>query len=122
MTNAIRQSPGLMIAVGAVLLVSVLLPPPVYALPERSEIDYFFSGCGTKTYLGDYGVDCTGHHPNAYNGDLPYKWRFHEEIVCEDNENCGDYCATNTWYAEKCSNGTLKGISQAQFIAANCSC
>jgi len=121
MTISIRRRPLFVYAVAMVILLSVTLPPPLYALPERSEIDYFYSGCGTKTYLGDYGVDCYGHHPNAYHGGLPYKWRYHEEIMCSWG-NCSEFCVTQTWWAEKCSNGTLKYITQAQFNAAVCTC
>ena len=122
MTVSIRRRPTLVLAVAVMLLVSFIAPPPLYALPEKSVIDYFWSGCTTsRVYLGMQGVECDGAHPDDYPG-TPYKWRFHEELICWENENCGDFCNAQSWYAEKCSNGTLRYVTESEFNAGVCTC
>lgn len=122
MTKFIRRRPGLVFAVAVVILVSVTQPPPVYALPERSEMTYYYAGCGTnKTFLGEYGVDCYGHHYNSYNGSTPWKWRVHIEEVC-DWGNCSEWCTPDSWWELKCSNGSSIFVTESDFNAGNCSC
>lgn len=122
MTISIRRNPGFVFAVAVMLLASFIAPPPLYALPEKSTIDYYWSGCETnRVFLGYQGVECDGTHPDTYPGTA-YKWRFHEEIECFENDNCGDFCNPQSWYAEKCSNGTLRYVTATEFNAGVCTC
>lgn len=120
--KSIRQKPGLILAVAVMLFVSFAQPPTALALPEESVFDYYYSGCGTLTYLGEEGVDCDGFHPDTYNNSIPYKWRWHYEEVCWENDNCGEFCQPSSYYVEKCQNGTSKYVTPTNFWAANCSC
>ena len=122
MTKCIRHSPGLVLGVALMLLVTFAQPPALYALPERSELTYYYSGCGTsKTLLGVYGVDCYGHHPNSYDGSTPWKWRVKIEEQC-DWGNCSEWCGTDSWWELKCQNGTSIFVTESQFNAGTCSC
>lgn len=123
MNRFIRRRPGLIFAVAVTLLVSLTQPPPAYALPERTEMDYYYSGCGVnRTYLGEEGVECDGHHPDTFNNG-PYKWRYHYEEVCYGNNNCGESCVTQEpWYMEVCANGSVKYVSAQAFYSGSCSC
>jgi hypothetical protein len=122
MNESIRRHPGLVIATAVLILVSFTQTLPLYALPERSEITSYYSGCGTsKTFLGETGVDCYGHHPNSYNGVTPWKWRVHIEQVCDWN-NCSEFCSTSSWWELKCQNGTSIFVTESEFLAGTCSC
>ncbi|HYH05782.1 MAG TPA: hypothetical protein VEK11_01870 [Thermoanaerobaculia bacterium] len=122
MRNSIRRRPGLVFALTVMLTAIFMQPPTLYALPERSELTYYYSGCGTsKTLLGIYGVECNGHHPNSYNGSTPWKWRVHLEEIC-DNGNCSEWCTPDSWWEEKCQNGTSKFVTESEFNAGICTC
>ena len=122
MTRSIRRHPGFVFAVALMLLVSFTQPPTLHALPERSELTYYYSGCGTnKTLLGVYGVECDGHHPNSYDGSTPWKWRVHLEEICRW-DNCSEWCSTDSWWELKCSNGSSIFVTESEFNTGTCSC
>lgn len=120
MTRSIRRRPALIAAVALTLFVSFAHPPTALALPEESVFDYYYSGCGSLTYLGEEGVDCDGRH-YSYSGTT-HKWIYHYEEICWENRNCGDFCYPTSYYIELCSNGSYKYVTAANFWSANCSC